>query len=110
MNPRIVLGPLFVTVIRYETAAPATGAPLVRVFTTARSLTRSISSVTVELSSLGSGSVTPGGGDTVAVFTSSPVAPAGTVPVSVNTTTPPVASAGPVQIPVPGSYVPTSTA
>ena len=61
------------------------------------------------MSSLGSGSVTSGGGATVAVFTSSPVAPAGTVPVSVNTTDAPVASAGPVQMPVPGSYVPTFT-
>ena len=106
---RIVLGPLFVTLIRYSTAAPATGSPLVRVFTTARSLTRSISSVTVEVLSLGSGSVTSGGGATVTVFTSSPVATAGTRPVSVNTTDAPVASAGPVQIPVSGSYVPTST-
>ena len=74
-----------------------------------RSLTRSSSSVTVELLSVGSGSVTPAGGRTVAVFTSKPVAAAGTVPESVNTTVPPVANAGPVQIPVTGSYVPLFT-
>lgn len=34
---RIVLGPLFVTLIRYSTAAPATGSPLVLAFKTARS-------------------------------------------------------------------------
>ena len=79
------------------------------VFDTVRSMTPAISSVTVDVLSVGSGSITPAGGVAVAVFTSSPVAAAGTVPESVNTTTPPVTNAGPVQIPVTGSYVPLLT-
>ena len=91
VNPRIVLGPLFVTVIRYETAAPATGAPLVRIFTTARSAvgTRIVVSVAVLLAKFGS--VTPAGGSTVAVLESVPVASGSIVAVTTNVA---VASAG----------------
>ena len=97
----IVVGPWFVTVIWYVTSSPATGWPLVRVFTTARSATRAKTSVTIEVLLSGSGSVTSGGGATTAVFSRSPRASPGTVPVSVIVTVWPVASISPVHEPVP---------
>ena len=102
----IVVGPWFVTVIWYVTSSPATGWPLVRIFTTFRSATRAITSVTVDLLSSGSGSITPAGGWASAVFTRSPRASPGTVPESVIVTLSPVASISPVHAPVAGLYEP----
>ena len=76
------------------------------VFRIERSPTNWIGSVTVEVLLPRSGSTTPAGGKAVAVFTWLPVAPAGTVPVSVKITVSPVANESPgvaVQIPVSGS-------
>ena len=106
VNPAIVLGPSFRTVIKYVTDSPATGAADVLVFSTFRSAFRSSTSVTVEVLSSGSGSVTPAGGVAVAVFTRFPLAAAGTIPVSVIVTDWPVASDRPVHAPVTGSYEP----
>ena len=106
VNPRIVLGPLFFTVIRYSTGAPATGSPLVLAFRTARSASPEITSVTVAVLLSRFGSVTSSGGMTSAVFSSRPTLAGGTVPVSVIVTDWPVASISPVHAPVAGSYKP----
>ena len=88
---RIVLGPLFVTLIRYSTAAPATGSPLVRVFTTARSASGNRIVVSVAVLFVGFGSVNPGGAATVEVFESVPRAVPRIIAVTVKVAVPPAA-------------------
>jgi len=114
--PKLVteLGPRFVTTISYVTGDPAVGVALVLCFAAARSAVGTSCVVTVDVSLPGFGSVTPSGGETVEVFTSTPVASGSIEPVMVKVPVPPasrvtrtpasdpVPAAGPLE---PGEYV-----